>query len=99
MNQKEIALRLIEAINRGSGEEIYRLLTRQTTFYSIDEDRKMDDKAFFDCLKRIPLPLEVGKILESKEAIKCVCVSEEKTVDIYLEVRQRRIVRAEINFR
>ncbi len=99
MNREEIAIRLIDVINRGSGEEIYRLLTRQTTFYSIDENRELDDRAFIEKLKRIALPLRIEKVLQSKEAIKCVCSSEQEPLDIYLEIRQRRIVRAEINFR
>lgn len=95
MDQKEICYKLIDYINNDF-DNIYRLFTKDTTFYLITEHQELNFDEMVKYLKQFNSKIEIVDTLQSSVCVKIITKSENKRINFYISIKNRRIDRLEI---
>lgn len=95
MDQKEICIKLINCIN-DAFDNIYRLFTKDTTYYLINEHQDLSFNQIIEYLKQINSKIEILDTLQSSVCVKVITKCKDRGINFYVSVKNRRIDHLEI---
>lgn len=97
MNQREISLDFLNKLNDENYKEFYKFFTKESTAYLISLDQEVSVEEALNYLKgEIVNSLELVRVLESKMFVKLETTSSNNKINLFFEIKSRRIRRLEI---
>ena len=97
MTRQELALEFINRIKNQNYEEFYKFFTRSTSVYLITEHKDISIEEMIELLqKTFTKELTLGRVLESKVCTKIETYLDQKQINFFFDVKDRRIKRLEI---
>ena len=97
MTRQELALEFINRIKNHNYEEFYKFFTKETSVYLITEHKEIKIEEMISLLQeKIKDDLRMGRVLESKVCTKIETFENEEQINFFFDVKNRRIIRLEI---
>ena len=97
MNQREISLDFLNKLNDENFNEFYKFFTKESTAYLISLNKEVKVEEALNYLKgEMDNSLNLVRILESKMFVKLETLSSTKQINLFFEIKSRRIKRLEI---